>query len=646
MKKVPAFCLIFFILLSSTISAQESVADSASKEPVYIIHATNFYFKKVDALTELKILSGKVQLRQGTALFYCDSCVINSSSHIFEAFGNVHINDHDTTNIYSDYLRYLTNTKIAYFNGNVKMTDGHGVLTTPDLTYDINTKIGTYTKGGKVVNKKSVLTSREGTYYTDLRDIYFKTNVELKDPAYYLKTDSLLYNTETQVARFIADTYMKDSSGAIIRTKEGYYDLAHKHAEFYSRTSIQDGSKTIIADQMASDDSTQIVQMEGNAVLRDTAQGQTVIAGRIFHNKKTDASLATKKPLMIIRQDKDSIYVTADTLFTARLSDLYRNDTAKLKTFRFYRPDSTHNVSARKVATGKDSTHKDSTHKIAIAKDTAYKDTAYKDSSFKTSIGKDSSYKDSTVKVLATDSSYNDTTNKLVMVMDSTGTAIAGRDSTHKAITGKDSANKLSTYKVSFDREFANKDSTNRYFEAYRNVRVFSDSLQSVSDSLFYSFVDSTFRLYDNPIAWSKKSQITGDTIYLYTKNKKASRIQAFENSFMVNQVEPGVYNQIKSTRMDGYFKEGSLDSVRSKGLAESIYFIQDEDSAYTGTNQTSSDAIDIYFEKGELFKVVFRSDLKGTLYPITQKKPGEMRLPNFKWLDEKRPKTKYEMYE
>jgi lipopolysaccharide export system protein LptA len=636
MKKESAFYLLFFIFLSSVANAQQSVADSSTKEPVYIQHANNFYFKKIDSATELKILSGKVILKQGTALFYCDSCIVNSTAHIFEAFGNVHINDHDTTNIYSDYLRYLTNTKIAYFNGNVKMTDGHATLTTPDLTYDINTKIGTYNNGGRVVNKKSVLTSREGTYYSDLRDIYFKTNVELKDPAYYLKTDSLLYNTETQVARFIADTYMKDSSGAIVRTRDGYYDLAHKHAEFYSRTSIQSGSQTIVADQMASDDSTGIVQMEGNAVLRDTAKGQTVIAGRIFHNKKTDASLATKKPLMIIKQDNDSIYVTADTLFTARLTDLYRNDPAKLRTFRFYKPDTTRNISIRKVV-DKDISHKDSSSEIVADKDSTYKDGTLKDSSYQITTA-DSTLKDSSYRINTTkDSTYKDSTNKLNIGKDTAA---------HKATINKVSTGKDLTYKVSFDTAIANKDSTNRYFEAYRHVRVFSDSVQTVSDSLFYSFVDSTFRLYYDPVAWSKKSQITGDTIYLYTKNKKASRIQAFENSFMVNEVEGGVYNQIKSNRMDGYFKEGSLDSVRAKGIAESIYFIQDEDSAYTGTNQTKSDAIDIYFEKGELFKVVFRSDLKGTLYPITQKKPGEMRLPNFKWLINQRPKTKYDLFE
>ena len=114
----------------------------------------------------------------------------------------------------------------------------------------------------------------------------------------------------------------------------------------------------------------------------------------------------------------------------------------------------------------------------------------------------------------------------------------------------------------------------------------------------------------------------------------------------MVSEIEAGVYNQIKSSKMDGFFKEGTLDSVRAKGLAESVYFLQDKDSAYTGVNQTKSDALDIYFEKGELNKVVFRSDLKGTLYPISQKRPQEMKLEKFRWLINRRPKTKYELFE
>ncbi len=122
--------------------------------------------------------------------------------------------------------------------------------------------------------------------------------------------------------------------------------------------------------------------------------------------------------------------------------------------------------------------------------------------------------------------------------------------------------------------------------------------------------------------------------------------MKVFENSFLVNRLDPEIYNQIKATRMDAYFKEGNIDSVRANGFAECIYFLQDEDSAYTGINDSKSDIMDIYFNNQELQKVVFRSSVTGTIWPIKQKDPKEMRLENFRWLDDRRPKTKYELFD
>ncbi|MGB3005303.1 MAG: OstA family protein, partial [Chitinophagaceae bacterium] len=111
------------------------------------------------------------------------------------------------------------------------------------------------------------------------------------------------------------------------------------------------------------------------------------------------------------------------------------------------------------------------------------------------------------------------------------------------------------------------------------------------------------------------------------------------------NQVEPGIYNQISSSRMDGYFNDGTIDSVRAAGFAECIYYIQDEDSAYTGINESKCDIMDIYFGNQTLQKVVFRSAVTGTIWPMKQKTPEEMRLPGFLWMDDRRPKTKYELF-
>src|SRR5690242_5589163 len=119
----------------------------------------------------------------------------------------------------------------------------------------MTTNIGTYMHGGKVINGKTVLTSKEGYYYADLRDIYFKTNVVLIDPAYTIHTDSLLYNTQSQVARFIAQTLIKDSSGRTIETKDGYYNLATKQAEFGQNPVIIDGPRRYTARTIISNDS-------------------------------------------------------------------------------------------------------------------------------------------------------------------------------------------------------------------------------------------------------------------------------------------------------------------------------------------------------------------------------------------------------
>jgi lipopolysaccharide export system protein LptA len=550
-----------FLFSFQTVWSQPATSPGGdATKRVEILQARKLELLKLNDTTQLQILAGDVRLRQGNTLFYCDSCVLNNSAHVLEAFGHVHINDADTANAFSDYLRYLTDKRIAYLQKNVRLTDGKATLTTDNLEYDADTKLGIYTNGGRVVNKKSVLTSAEGYYYTDLKDIYFKKNVELKDPAYVLKADSLLYNTESEVARFIAQTFIRDSSNRTIVTREGYYDTRNRKAEFGARPTIEDGKTKIIADRVAFDDSTGMSQAEGNAIVVDSTQQTVIIAGKIFRNNKTESILAFNKPLMIVKQEKDSIYITADTLFSARLSDLYGV---------------------------KDSTQTDSTQRGSIQKD--------------------STQKDSMQKVNAKSIKKNDTERK---------------------------------------------DSTDRYFEAFYHVRIFSDSVQSVCDSMFYSFKDSVFRLFKDPVVWSKENQVTGDTILLFTKNKKADRFKVFANSFLVSKVQADFFNQVKSTRMDGYLTDGSLDSVRARGFAECIYYIQNEDSSFTGINQSSSDVIDIYFgpdstgKERELQKVVFRSAVKGTLWPMHAKTPEELRLRNFKWFADRRPKTKYELFE
>lgn len=502
---------------------------------VDIRNANRLSFKRIDSTNELLMAAGEVFFQDNKTKFYADSAVHNKKLNIIEAFGNVHINDDDSVHTRSQYLIYYVDRKHAVLKKQVSMTDGKGILTTNELDYDTELKVGTYRNGGKVVNGKTVLTSKEATYYGELKDVYFKRDVKLKDPGYDLTTDSLLYNTETQLATFITKTFIKDSSGTRIVTSDGYYDLKNKKAFFGKRPTIIDKALTVTGENIAIDDNTGMFEATGNAVLLDTAQGISVIANNIKANRSNSTFLATQHPLMIIRQEQDSIYVTADSLFAGRITDL-------------------------QGYTGP-----------AIPKDTIRQTTV---------------------------------------------------------VNTGDSANR------------------NRYFQAFHHVRIFSDSLQAVSDSLFYSGRDSIFQLFNDPIVWASNNQVTGDTIYLFTKNKKAERLYVFENGMVINSSGNNLYNQIKGNTLTGYFKDGAIDFMRAKGSAESVYYAKDENDAFVGMNNATADVIDMIFLEKELNKVVFRNDVNGVFGPINQLPEDKKILRNFKWLEDKRPKTKFELFE
>lgn len=188
---------------------------------------------------------------------------------------------------------------------------------------------------------------------------------------------------------------------------------------------------------------------------------------------------------------------------------------------------------------------------------------------------------------------------------------------------------------------------TVRYFLGFNHVRIFNDSLQAVADSMYYSTEDSVFRLYRDPVAWNGKSQMTGDTMYMFTERQKPKRLYVFNNSMVINESAANLYNQMSGRTLNGYFIDGNIDYIRVKGSpAESVFYPQDEDSAYVGMNRSSGDVIDIFFVNKEVNKVVFVNDVNGTLFPLRKIPEDKKQLKGFKWLDNRRPKHKLELFE
>ncbi|MBS1762740.1 MAG: LPS export ABC transporter periplasmic protein LptC [Bacteroidetes bacterium] len=461
-------------------------------------------------------LAGNARIRQGSTYMSADSIIINLQTGIAEGFGNVRINDADTLQTYSQYIKYIGNERLAFLKGNVKLTDGKGILLTEDLVYNLQTGIGTYSGGGRLINGTTVLNSTSAIYYGQTKDVIFKGNVALNDPKYRINSDSLRYNTEYKIANFIAPTKIVSDNG-IITTSAGNYNLLTGEANFGGNPEFRDSTRFASGKNINVDEKSGNIFVDGNGKIVDSANKVIIFGEHIKLNKKENTFGATGKPVMVFYENNDSTYISADTLFSATQ---LLNDSSKTE------PDSI------------------------------------------------------------------------------------------------------------------------RFFKGFRNVKIYNDSAQAVSDSFYYSTLDSAFRMYQNPLFWNGKTQVSGDTMYLFTKNRQPSKLEVFNNSFVINKPEESVYNQISGRTLNAFFIDGAIDNIKVKGTpAQSIFFPQNSDSAYIGMNKNHSDVIDFIFVNKELKKVKYINDVEGTLYPMEQIPTSEKYLKGFLWQDSKRPKSKFDLF-
>ncbi|HWB62336.1 MAG TPA: OstA-like protein [Chitinophagales bacterium] len=187
---------------------------------------------------------------------------------------------------------------------------------------------------------------------------------------------------------------------------------------------------------------------------------------------------------------------------------------------------------------------------------------------------------------------------------------------------------------------------TTRNFFAYYKVRMFMKSMQGVCDSLFYSFADSTFRMYYKPVMWNEDVQMSGDTVYLFTKNKKADKFSIHKAGFIISPSGDKYFDQIKGTNIFGYFNDNELYRMNVIGNAESLYFGKDDKNKYIGNNKASSSSITIYFKDKKIDRIVFLKKPEAVFTPIKLLKDDQFKLKDFKWQIDRKPKSREELME
>ena len=223
-------------------------------------------------------------------------------------------------------------------------------------------------------------------------------------------------------------------------------------------------------------------------------------------------------------------------------------------------------------------------------------------------------------------------------------------DSNRKAEIKKPLGKNITEISKAAPTDTVRSDSTQpRYFIGYHHVLVYSDSLQARCDSISYSQADSTMRLMYSPVAWSRTSQITGDTILLYMDSSRLKKLYVPNNALVVSQSGPpkaGLYDQTQGKTLTGYFENNAIREMVVMPNAEAIYYSKDDAGAYLGVVQAQSERMRVYFENEQVSRILLEQEPRQTMTPMQQVNIPATRLSRFQWLIDKRPKSVQELFD
>ncbi len=283
-----------------------------------------------------------------------DSAHFNTQENSFTAFGDVVITLSDTTYIYGDVLYYDGNTRIVdIWDDTVTLVDGQTSLIADHITYERNNATAYYTRWGHGVSGNQTLFSRQGQYNSDLKEFYIYTDVVLTDTSMVLYTDTLVYNTRTEVAHFESPTTIYSDS-SVIYSELGDYNTATRYAVSYRASHVDGKGQMIEGDTLFYDNQQRFGKAFGNVLIVDSANN-IFCSGHYGETSQADNySFVTNRALVRFVDQGDTLYLHADTVYVttddsnrlhsvraSRKVKVYRRDAQAMCDSAFYSaPDS------------------------------------------------------------------------------------------------------------------------------------------------------------------------------------------------------------------------------------------------------------------------------------------------------------------
>lgn len=543
-----------------------------------------------------------MKLQHYLLLIVCCLCMIQNVCAQEKADTSKKVNVEILQAEYQEYIKTDTNA----FNklvGDVQLKQGDNTMYC-DSAY-VNLETNNVEAFGNVMITQPDGTQAISDYlrYTGNKKLAFlQGNVSLTDGKDNLWGTEVYYDMNTKIGTYEQGGTLQ-SDNTTLTSNSGVYNLRTKDARFTEDVHVYDPEYTIRSDDMGYNTETKITTFFGPSVVTSDSSVLTTHCGT-YDSKMQAAHFPCRSSILTKEQymEADSLYYNKTKAFAKARGDVIAIDTVQDITLycQYADMDEYHKTTLAtirpvlKKMNGEDS--------LFIRADTFYMAPVVP-------------IKDS-IKIIKTEGKGKKKKQVEIMIADTT------------AVT--DTADM-------------------RYFIGYHHVKIFSDSMQGLCDSISYSQQDSVLRMIYDPVVWSRKSQITGDTILLYTDSSKLRKLYVPDKAFVVSQSGPDkakLYDQVQGKTLTGYFEDNTIREVIVKPNAEAIQYSKDDNDAYIGVNQASSVRMKVLFKEQQIEYIFFEQDVKQKMTPLDKADLPNMKLSRFRWLEDKRPKSLKEIFE
>ncbi|CAL2086443.1 lipopolysaccharide export system protein LptA [Tenacibaculum sp. 190524A05c] len=261
------------------------------------------------------ILIGNVKVAHEGATLDCKRALLYREKNVFQALGEVVIEQGDSIIQYSDFANYDANTKIAKSWGNVEVNDKEMKLSTDTLYFNRIDQILFYPTKGIIKDKINTLTSNKGTYYLEDKKFTAKTKVNVVNPDNILDSDHLDYYTNTNLAYIYGpSTVFNRKDSTKIYAEKGFFDTDSDISYFVKNAKLFSKDKTVEADSLYYDKKRGFASATNRIKVIDTIQNMVVKGNYAEIFELQDSLFIIKKPVAISIMEKDSLYIHGDTI--------------------------------------------------------------------------------------------------------------------------------------------------------------------------------------------------------------------------------------------------------------------------------------------------------------------------------------------